>query len=152
MPTMRISARSLRRAVSALLMLVLALAPFEARVMMAAHAGSHDHPGSAAAPEMSKAAGHHHQMTHDHHGSTGHEVVDGVSKGNSAPATEHHDHSGGPDGACCGAFCHSACIEVAVLDIPNPMPTAVFERLVSAPLIAVVQGQLQRPPSPLLSI
>lgn len=121
--------------------------------MMAAHAGSHDHTASAAAaPAMSQAAGHHHKMTHDHHGSTDHEVLDAVSKGNAAAAAEHHDHSGGPDGACCGTFCHSACIEVAVVDIPNPMPTTGYERLVSAPLLAVVQGQLQRPPSRLLSI
>lgn len=155
MAQLRLRIPNLRRALSALLMLVLALAPFEARFMMAAHAGSHVDVGSARISthdHTRHATGHHDQASHKRGIMHDHQSVQTAVHDATSTAPEHHGHSGGPDDACCGTFCHSACIEIAGLDIPNPMPTTVFERLVSAPLLAVVQGQLQRPPSRLLSI
>jgi hypothetical protein len=87
----------------------------------------------------------HHQMGHDHHGVT-------HGQGTSAADAEHSDRSEGPDEACCGTFCHATGIEGSAFAIPSPTPTTSFERIASAPLIAVMQGQLQRPPSRLLSI
>lgn len=153
MQQMGSSTRNFRHALSALLMLVLALAPFEARFMMAAHAGSHNGTASASASTHDQhATGHHDQTSHDHGVLAQDDGVQIAVDDGAGTSHEHHDHAGGPDGACCGTFCHSACIAVAVFDIPSLMPSTVFDQRASAPLIAVVQGQLQRPPSRLLSI
>ena len=155
MASLRVALRSVRGALSALLVLVLALAPLEARFIMAAHSDSHEQTASASASphdHTRHATGHHDHKSHKHdivvHDDGVQAAVDDVT----SLAPEQHDHSGGPDGACCGTFCHSACIEVAVVDIPGPPPSMAFARLTRTPLVAVVQGQLQRPPSNLLSI
>lgn len=149
MVSLRVASQSVRKALSALLMLVLALAPFEARFMMAAHAGSHEQTASTSTSthdHTQHATGHHDQASHNHNVLAHHDGVQAAADDVTGSAPEHHDHSGGPDGACCGTFCHSACIDVAILDIPNPSPSMAFDRLTATPLIAVAQGQLQRPP------
>lgn len=159
----RVTLRSIRAALSALLVVVLVSAPFESRFMMAAHAETTGFKTEVALAETS--AGHvaasmnghsHHDNggaylgPHEHGGQ--HALLDGTNTGGASPPTSHHDHSGGPDGACCGTFCHSACVEVAVLVTPLPPQIARFEFEIAAPLTPFAPGQLQRPPSRLLSI
>jgi uncharacterized protein involved in copper resistance len=148
MGSMWTSTRSFPRLIATLLMLVLALAPFEARFVMAAHAAGHDHPTIVVA--VNDAHTHHTMSTHEQLGHDHHGMAHG--QGTSAADSEHPDRSDGPDEACCGTFCHATGIEGSAFAIPSPTPTTSFERIASAPLIAVMQGQLQRPPSRLLSI
>ena len=141
MEAIRTRTRSFSRALAVLLVLVLAIAPFEARFMMAAHAGTHRAVAMADGLDHDRtqhAKSHHDHATHDHVGFR---------------TPVHHQHSSGSsDSACCGTFCHSACIEVAVLDVPFLSPVPRFEIAIVVPLTALAPGQLQRPPSRVLSI
>lgn len=158
MAAIRSHTRSFRRVLAALLVLVLAMAPFEARFMMAAHAGTYRAGAMAdgrAHDNAQHAMIHHDHATHHHAPAHDLEALESNEGGTGFPTPVHHHHSGSSDSsdsACCGTFCHSACIEVAVLDIPLLSLVPRFEIAIVAPLTALAPGQLQRPPSRLLSI
>jgi hypothetical protein len=143
-------------------MLVIAFAPLEARFMMAAHA--HADLVQATSPQTTSPTDHAHDQTAGHHHDVHHHgvhepaVVTPVGHHEQAPHAgnashpHNHDQDGAPDGACCGTFCHSACLSIAEVDFNRPTATMRFEHTVIAAMVAVEPNQLQRPPSHLLSI
>ena len=162
--------RVLRAALSALLVLVVALAPLEARILIAAH--THGGVSTTSAVEPADLPHHTTQTStkdhehHDHGGvkSSG-KMLELVGSSRSSVAvvpdeppadTQHdhtqHDHSGSADGGCCGTFCHSACIEAAILSVPGPILIGRFTHISVGPFTAIAPGLLQRPPSIYLSI
>lgn len=169
--------RVLRAALSALLVLVVALAPLEARFLTAVHTHGGVSTTSAAEPAdlphhttQTSTKDHEHQdHGHEHHDHGGvkssSKMLELVGSSGSSVAvvadeppadTQHdhtqHDHSGSADGGCCGTFCHSACIEAAILNIPSPILIGRFTHIPVGPFTAIAPGLLQRPPSIYLSI
>jgi hypothetical protein len=164
-----------RVALSALLTLVIAVAPLLAQVVMASHAhaaslspasaakhGHHRHSDSTSVI----VGGHNHGVhsnavhSHDHADAPGHshepadvEPMVGHSSGGAQGAPMgHHDHSDGPNAGCCGAFCHSLYVLAASAPITHALvrPTLAWSNL--RLLAAVSPDQPQRPPSHPLSL
>lgn len=143
----------MRVALSALLMLVVALAPIEARFVMAAHVHAAPHEVAANDTHNHAAAklpgGHDHHLTE--HALVGKHVAQTTADSSDVPPHGHNDH-GKADGGCCGTFCHSACVQVVATSFERSLVSMTFDDSAVAALAATDPGQLQRPPSHLLSI
>ena len=154
-----------RAALSALVTLVLAIAPLAAQVVMAsqAHASGHEvgashfheaHTNQA----VNQAVGHPNSAVagHSHHHDGGgdpahHHDEDGVVVNTSQDAADHHDHGGSGDASCCGNFCHSAFCLTGVSVVAARNTRAIFNWANWVKLPSVDADQPQRPPSRLLS-
>ena len=137
-----------RIALSALLTLVLAVAPLAAQIVMS----SHVHAAEPASPGGLVHIHHHDAGTTPHHSHASHD--------HGALASHHHHPDGVPQpvqhddgsGFCCGTFCHSACVMMSVLQVRHPVVRPSFERQLFQRFAAVDPDQLQRPPSVHLSL
>jgi hypothetical protein len=141
-----------RIALSALMTGVLALAPLAAQVVMSSRA--HAAPHGAAGHSHDNGHGHNqdhaaHSHAHSHHHDgdqpAGHHHDGPVADHGTAPSSSgHHDHGGGNDTGCCGAFCHSTFFLTVLPQMPG--------FAVGLSFAGVEPGQPQRPPSRLLSL
>jgi hypothetical protein len=161
--------RTWRGVLSALLTLVIAVAPLAAQASMSAtaHAAMHAVPNGGHSHTAGAAIAHSHadESDHTHHGDLpgpqhlqvqpaghhqhGNDTADLCS---TLPPVGHHDHADGAGAGCCGAFCHSAANLTAppCIHVHTMRPT--FTWLTGRLLVAVDPDQLQRPPSRLLSL
>ena len=154
--------RTWTSALSALLSLVIAVAPIAALIVMSAHAHAasfdaalphhgHEHRGSV--------GGHGHAdhatNEHDHVGNNapGHHRHDaaGVEAAEAQSPAGQHDHGGGTDDGCCGTFCHSAMALLAAPQMPEFVTRASYGWSTMQQLAAVDPDLPQRPPSSSLS-
>lgn len=152
--------RTWTSALSALLSLVLAVAPIAAQIVMSAHA--HTASADAAVPHH----GHEHHSVGGH-GHSDHAMNDRDQVGNYAPGhhddaavveaseaqspASQHDHSGPHDG-CCGTFCHSAVALLAVPRMQRHVARPIYAWSAMQQLAAIDPDQPQRPPSRSLSL
>jgi hypothetical protein len=146
-----------RLALSALLALSLAAGPAMARSALGTHdCGTHAGPGAAehahaVAPAMDgadhAAQGLHADAQHQHERA----IPDDISKDLvDAGGLDEYGAAHGDD--CCSTYCQSACLS-AVEALIRPSPAfKSFRMFADVARVAVVPGQLDRPPSLLLSM
>ena len=152
-----------RIALSALMTVVLALAPLVVQMAMAAHAHAtghaaghfHDNNHGQGHAHKHYHSGHAHAHGHLNHGdqSAGHShdgaIVDQTPA--STPAGNHDQGDCSYCGCCC-TLCHAAVFLTTAPQVPCPAGRPSFPWLNSAILAAHDPGQPQRPPSRLPSL